>query len=327
MKIEKRNNSYTCRIYDKIRKKEIRLTAKTRQELLQKVNSYKSIGTPKMSIGQTLESYISLKENVLSPSTIRGYFIYKKAFKEFEDIPINSLTPIITQEIVNSWIRSGACPKTIRNRFSLLKVACKLYDVDVSATLPQQQKPQLVNPTEQDINTLLSHYKGTFMEVVILLAIYGTLRVGEICALQWSDLKGNVVSINKTLCIDKNDKPLIKNSPKTYAGFREVELPQIVVDKINSLPHESEFIIQATPKQISDRFHRVVKKLGLPAIRFHDLRHYSASYLHALGIPDKYIIKRGGWETESIMRKIYQSTIDEQEKQVNELISKSVVSY
>ena len=45
------------------------------------------------------------------------------------------------------------------------------------------------------------------------------------------------------------------------------------------------------PNQITRRkFNDLLKRSGMPVFRFHDLRHYSASIQHALGIPDAYII-------------------------------------
>ncbi|PKB52272.1 hypothetical protein CRH03_25625 [Clostridium sp. HMb25] len=48
-------------------------------------------------------------------------------------------------------------------------------------------------------------------------------------------------------------------------------------------------IIKATPEQITSRFRRAVKFSGVTPFRFHDLRHYAASIMHAIGVPDQYI--------------------------------------
>ena len=39
--------------------------------------------------------------------------------------------------------------------------------------------------------------------------------------------------------------------------------------------------------------------------RFHDFRHYSASIMHAIGIPDQYIMARGGWKTDTVLKAVY----------------------
>lgn len=47
-----------------------------------------------------------------------------------------------------------------------------------------------------------------------------------------------------------------------------------------------------------------MKKLDIPHFRFHDLRYYSASIMHAIGVPDVYIMERGGWSSDKTLKKI-----------------------
>lgn len=48
--------------------------------------------------------------------------------------------------------------------------------------------------------------------------------------------------------------------------------------------------------------------------RFHDLRHYSASIMHTIGIPDVYIMERGGWSSDSTLKQIYHGSMDDYQK-------------
>ena len=68
--------------------------------------------------------------------------------------------------------------------------------------------------------------------------------------------------------------------------------------------------MKATPDQITHRFERAIKSTGLPKFRFHDLRHYAASIMHAIGVPDQYILQRGGWATDNVMKTVYRDVID-----------------
>lgn len=58
-------------------------------------------------------------------------------------------------------------------------------------------------------------------------------------------------------------------------------------------------------------------KLGYKC-RFHDLRHYYASALHAIGIRDQYIMKFGGWKSDSILKSVYRGTLDDFETEAVE---------
>ena len=56
------------------------------------------------------------------------------------------------------------------------------------------------------------------------------------------------------------------------------------------------------------------------------LRHYSASIMHAIGVPDQYILQRGGWTDSGVMREVYRNVIDmeaaKQNKKINKHFSK-----
>ena len=61
---------------------------------------------------------------------------------------------------------------------------------------------------------------------------------------------------------------------------------------------------------------------GWPGIRFHDLRHISASTMLMLGIPDKYAAERGGWATTHIMNNVYQHTFSSERESVDFIVDK-----
>ena len=63
-----------------------------------------------------------------------------------------------------------------------------------------------------------------------------------------------------------------------------------------------------TGETIYKHFVRAIEAAGLPHMRFHDLRHLSASVLVSLGIPNLYSRERGGWSTDSILESVYQHT-------------------
>ena len=57
-------------------------------------------------------------------------------------------------------------------------------------------------------------------------------------------------------------------------------------------------------------------KLGIERFRFHDLRHYSASIMHAIGIPDQYIMERGGWATDATLKKVYRHALQDKNQEM-----------
>ena len=55
--------------------------------------------------------------------------------------------------------------------------------------------------------------------------------------------------------------------------------------------------------------------------RFHDFRHYSASIMHAIGIPDQYIMARGGWKTDTVLKAVYRNVIYDEQKKFTDKIN------
>ena len=80
-------------------------------------------------------------------------------------------------------------------------------------------------------------------------------------------------------------------------------------------------VVKCTPNQLTRRFQRAIQFSGLPHFRFHDLRHYSASFMHAIGIPDSYIMERGGWQTDNVMKTVYRHTLNDRVKEMNRKVN------
>ena len=75
------------------------------------------------------------------------------------------------------------------------------------------------------------------------------------------------------------------------------------------------YIYKGHPNTISDTLKNVEKKLGIPLFSIHKLRHYFASQMSALGVPEADILKMGGWESDHIMKSVYRhSMMEKQEK-------------
>lgn len=279
----------------------------------------------RLLVCDAVDQYITMKTPVLSPSTIRGYrSLQDTYFKKGQSFAEQDLRTI-DNTAIQFWVSSLAVchsPKTVRNIFGLFSSVVSFYlpDFRLRVTLPSKVKPDLYTPSDDDIKALLSLCSGTEMEIAILLAAFGPMRRSEICALEDKDIKGNVVTINKSRVKDEWHLWVTKPSPKTYSSNRSIEMPSFVIDKMNGIKGR---IVTLEPDSITRKFQHLEKKAKLPGhVRFHDLRHYAASIMHAEGIPDQYIMKRGGWSSTSIMKTVYQNVIDiEDARQTRKIVS------
>lgn len=283
-------------------------------------NKARISSTHSYTVSEALEQYIRVKGPVLSPSTKRVYEIYQRShFHDIGGIKLRDISNEDAQLWITSLISKKLAPKTVRNIYGLLSAVLDMYapHIRLKIKLPEKHRPDLYVPSDEDVKALLEHVAGTELEIAILLAAFGPLRRGEICALTDQDIRGNVVRVNKALVLDSDNEWVIK-TPKTYSSNREIEFPPSVIQKMSGIQGR---IVKATPTQITNRFRRAVKFTHLDhKIRFHDLRHYAASIMHALNVPDQYIMQRGGWATDSVMKTIYRGTIDDQSRRMNEKI-------
>jgi integrase len=282
----------------------------------------KTSDTPEdLSVYQAISKYIETKNNVLSPSTIRSYLGLQKNY--FDNPFGNSKLSKLTSTVVQIWISdlsTKVSPKTVRNAHALLTSVLDMFapDIKLKTTLPAKKKPELYTPSDADIKSLLDYIKGKELEIAVLLAAFGPMRRGEICALTSSDIKGNIVSVNKSMVIGPDQQWHIKQ-PKTYGSYRDIEFPDFVIERIKGIDGR---VVKCTPAQITNRFGRAIVFSKSPHFRFHDLRHYAASIMHAIGVPDQYILQRGGWKTDGVMKSIYRNAIDaESVKQNKKIIS------
>lgn len=270
-----------------------------------------------ITLGEGIDRYVKARESVLSPRTITDYKRIRN--KELQSI-MGIKIPLITQEEIQGAVNVDAqtrSPKTVRNSHGLVSAVLSIYrpNFALKTTFPQKVRPDIYVPSETEIKALLAFVENTDMELPVLLAAFGPMRRGEICALDSKDILGNVVHVCKNMVITSDRQWVIK-APKSYAGDRYIDYPDFVSNKWKGIDGR---IVKLNPNDITRIFSQVLKEAGLRHFRFHDLRHYSASIQHALGIPDSYIMQRGGWGNDGTLKEVYRHTISDRSREMNDI--------
>ena len=323
------SGSWRCRVYvgrsPEGKKLYRSFTAATRKqaEMDAALGAYESKQPePELTLGQAIDRYIEAKSAILSPATVRGYrSLRKNTYASIIDRPLSAIAKEHQQIALNTYAASSK-PKTVRNASGLLYSTMHMYCPDhaYALTLPQPKKQRVTIPTSAQLARLLDYVSGTWLLLVILLAASLGLRRSEISALRRDDfdMEGGTVHIQRAIVRADNNLWVIK-STKTTESDRILKVPSFILDQVKALPETGEYLISKKPDSISAAFRRVLKHLGL-SFRFHDLRHYYASVLLALGVPDQYAMKRMGHSSTHMLKNVYQHIIDDKDIEVDAII-------
>lgn len=229
----------------------------------------------RFTVGQALDGYMDLKRNVLSPSTMHGYGIIRRnRLQSLMTMDIHEVDSFAMQKAINEDA-AKLSSKSINEAKNLIVTALKLYGVklELNVTLPPK-KPKIKNlPTPQQVIQMV---RGTDIELPCLLAIWLSLRISEVRGLQFGDLKGNVLTIQRSkLRLGSDD--VVREVNKTYSSTRQLVIPEYLIRLIQAVPHqhETDFIVPQHYQTITKHLKKLADEKGYE-LTYHDLRHINA---------------------------------------------------
>ena len=214
-----------------------------------------------------------------------------------------SLEESSIQAFANDLLERGLHRKTVRDILIVLRMilrhGTKLAawpHIEYTVHFPTQylpSTPAVLSRSQQLklLQYLRQHF--SFRNLGILICLHSGLRIGEICALQWSDIDigAGVIHITKTLQrINLHDGQFHEYSlsigpPKTPSSVRDIPISRDLMALLRPLRRimaDQYFIITNDEKPLETRyfrtyFYHLLDQLGLPKMRFHTLRHSFAT--------------------------------------------------
>ena len=159
------------------------------------------------------------------------------------------------------------------------------------------------------------------LRAAIVLASSMGLRRGEICALTWADVHDSTLRVSRAYAKDEYNALVLK-APKSAAGHRALAIPPAATAVLArpSSAADQDRIVPLTPDALTRRFERLCDALQLH-YRFHSLRHYYASVMLSLGVPDKYAMARMGHATPTMLKQVYQHLMDDKAAAIDDQLS------
>lgn len=258
----------------------------------------KWLNSIKFSIKQsTHANYDNIVKKHISP--------YFESLK-ITDIENNILQDFIMQKYQNGRLNKtgGLSAKTVHDIYSVLLQILKFAEknkyikhIDYEINLPKIEERFCDILNEADKIKLENHMRlnTDFKKVGILLVMYTGIRIGELCALKWSniDFENGFISITKTLQRIKNTDEesktktkIIIDKPKSQKSIRRIPLQSFLIEMLLELKNncsENAYLLTGNeakftePRAYEKTYKKYLKECHIPNIKFHALRHTFAT--------------------------------------------------
>ena len=214
-----------------------------------------------------------------------------------------ALSEKLVQEFVLQKLDGGLGIKTVKDMLIVLRMVMKF---GVKNGWMNYQEWDIKYPTVEsnkdiEVLTVADHKKildfikqnFTFRNLGIYISLTTGLRIGEICGLKWSDIntdKGTITvnhTIERIYIIDGECKhtELVVNTPKTKNSCREIPMNQellAMVKPLKKVINEGFYVLTneekpTEPRTYRNYYHRLMKRLDIPRMKYHGLRHSFAT--------------------------------------------------
>ena len=283
----------------------------------------------------TMAAYVLILENHILPT-----------FGEDNSLPEQSV-----QAFVLHKIESGLSTKSVKDILIVLKMVMKFgvkkewmtyYEWDIKYP-PSSENKVLdvlsVTNHRKILNHIQSHF--TFMGLGIYISLSTGLRIGEICALKWSDINvtDGILTVNRTIeriyIIEgkKKHTELVINTPKTKNSCREIPMNKELLGMLKPLKkvvNDDYYILTnderpTEPRTYRNYYKRLMEKLDIPKLKYHGLRHSFATRCIEVGCDYKTVSVLLGHSNISTTLNLYVHPNMEQKKRCIDKVVKSLV--
>ena len=291
-------------------------------------------------------------ENYIRPSVkVRTYERYRLIVEQHikdktGSIELNDLSPLVLQSFITELLQrgnkktgKGLSANSVNAVISVIQSSLKtahLLGLTKEYMADKLKRPKLkekpvecfsLKEQKQIEQAVLNSKKNKLFG--ILLCLYSGLRIGELIALQWSDIdftKG-ILTVSKS-CHDGKDG-LIIDEPKTATSRRTIPLPKQLMPLVKMLKKrsDSDFVVSSHGKPVSVRsyqrsFELLLKKLDIPHRGFHSLRHTFATRAIECGMDVKTLFEILGHKNPTVTLNRYAHSLMEHKQDMMNRLGK-----
>lgn len=314
----KKDKRYEGRIY-KGREKNGRrrfkyVFGRTRDEVCHKIDEIRSANSFEQcqkTFSQIFDEwYKSIKHNV-KESTAANYVMkaQKHIIPFFNEKSIGSVVSSDIYGFIEQKKQSGLSSRYISDIIilmkSIFKYAVRIYHIfnpmdEVSLSHKKATEIKLLDTDEQCKLQQYIAENPNNTTLGIALCMSTGIRIGELCALTWSDIdiKKRILTVRKTIQriqtpTEERKTKIIITEPKSESSKRCIPIPECMVNFLEKFKSISKnYLISGNekpvePRTMQYRFSKILKNVKVPSVHFHALRHIFASNCVKLGFDIK----------------------------------------
>lgn len=317
----------------------------TRERLLQKkldlIHCKKEQVSPSASEPVALEQlavdWLAKQKSQIKESSYVKYqnLIAKYLIPQIRELQPQELTSerleIFCKTLLSSGGRhhSGLSAKTVSDILSVTRAilrysASKGYVISCDFSVISFKQPsknlRILSRLEQQ--KLCSYLQNnlTPVHLGILLSLFSGLRIGEICALQWSDIsfEEKLIFVRRTMQRLQNTQDserktrICISTPKSPSSIRQIPIPDGLLELLrNNSGDKNGYILTGKadtfmePRTMQRRFKKVLKAAGIEEVNYHVLRHTFATRCVELNFDVKSLSEILGHATVNITMNRY----------------------
>jgi len=299
----------------------------------QKIEVGMTYDASQITVEKFLSEWLIIKDTEVRKKTIRQYRYLAERYliPAIGKTILVNLNPPEIQNMYHKYLEEGKGKRTVQVMHAVLR-CCLNHAVRLGvinrnptvAVIPPKTTPkeiQVLDANQIQTMLLISKEHQPEYHALYLLALTTGMRLGELLGLRWEDLdwEKKTLSIKRQLQRDPG-KGFIFTAPKTKAGLRAVTLGKNTLEVLKL--HSSEYsayhhplifsFLDGSPlgeRKVQKAFKSLLELAGLPKLRFHDLRHTSATQMLTNGIDVLSVSRRLGHAKTSITLDIYAHSI------------------
>lgn len=204
------------------------------------------------------------------------------------------------------------------------------------------RKQEMLTWDEDQLRMFLESVTEDRLYPLWQLTAMSGMRRGEVLGLKWPDLdfKASTVTISRQW--KRGENGLVLAPPKTERGRRTIDIDAETISALKEwrrvqleerLAYEggwqdSGFVFtrkDGRPQDVdvvSQRFDKLVARLELPAVRYHDLRHTHATLLLSIGVPPHVVSMRLGHRSVAFTLQQYAHVLPQQQADAVDRLAK-----